>query len=186
MSDWHLMVVEGHGRELRTVVAALLADRNADVTQLVLGDDVGLGRESLHERLRGLLTGGRHTVLVSGELAEAFTQAIARAADVGLHVTDRHPVASASFGFSSEVFSREVAASIRNVLGSLPAGVALQEHSEQEEQHADAKGVELYTSAHDYTYRVRGKLAGAPPGVLEMRRRLAAIEAVTLTPLELG
>jgi hypothetical protein len=184
MGNWHVIVVEGRERDLRGFVSGFLADRGADPTRVVFGDDVGLEQESLHERLRALLHGGHHALIVPDDLAAPLADALARGGTgLGLRIADRHPVATASFGFAAEVYARDVSAQIRAVLGALPAGVHLTRHTEHEEEHAESKGVELYAPTHHYVHRVSGTLAGPFGEVLAVRRRLADIEAVRLEPL---
>jgi hypothetical protein len=188
MSDWHVIAVEGREGDLRAFVSGFLADRQADPTRVVFGDDVGLEHESLHARLRALLKGGHHAVLAPDELAGPLVDAVARGGgNLGLRVVDRHPVASASFALAAEVFSRDVATDIRAALGNLPAGVHFTQHSEQEEEHREEhRGVDLYAPVHRYAYRVRGTLVGPLAGILDVRRRLGDIEAVRLEPLQLA
>jgi hypothetical protein len=187
MSNWHVIVVEGHERDLRGFVSGFLADRGADPTRVVFGDDVGLERESLHERLRALLRGGHHALLVPDDLAAALADAIERGGrTLGLRIADRHPVTTASFAFAAEVYARDVAAQIRAIVRALPAGVHFTQHSEHEEEHAESKGVELYAPTHHYAYRTNGVLAGPLGEVAAVRRRLADIEAVRLEPLHLA
>ena len=162
MADWYMIVIEGSERDLRAFVSGFLADRGADPARVAFVDDVGLERESLHERLRALLHGGHHALIVPDDLA------------------------TATFGFAAEVFARDVSTAIRTVVGALPAGVHATQHSEHEEEHAESKGVELYAPAHHYAYRVRGVLTGPVEGALNVRRRLADIEAVRLEPLRLA
>ena len=186
MSDWHAIVVEGGEREVRSFVAGFLADRQMDPAAVILGDDVGLEPESLVERLRALLRGGHHALLVPHDLAAPLIEALSRVGgNVGLRVADRNPIADAVFDLEAEVFSREVSAAIRAALQGLPQGVRFEQHAEQEEARADHKGVELYAPVHDYTYRVKARVAGPLGGVLDVRRRLGAIEAVVLSPLRL-
>lgn len=186
MSDWHAIVVEGGERELRGFVAGFLADRQTDPSRVVLGDDAGLEHESLVERLRALLRGGHHAVLVPEDLAAPLVEAFARAGgDLGLRVADRHPIAGARFDCEAEVYSREVSSAIRAALQALPDGVHFEQHGEDEETHAEYEGVEIYAPVHDYTYRVTARVAGPLAGVLAVRRRLEAIEAVTLSSLHL-
>ena len=186
MNEWHVIVIAGPERDVRAFVAGFLADRAADPAQVLFGDDIGLEPASLGERLRALLQGGHHAVLAPSELASALADAVARGGGaLGLKVADRHPVAGATFGLEAEVFSREVSATIRAALRVLPDGVRFTQHSEQEQEHAEDKGVELYAPAHHYVYRVRGRLAGPLEGILTVRRSLADIEAVRLTPLHL-
>jgi len=187
MADWYMIVIEGSERDLRAFVSGFLADRGADPARVAFVDDVGLERESLHERLRALLHGGHHALIVPDDLATALIQAFERGGEAhGLRVAHRHPVATATFGFAAEVFARDVSTAIRTVVGALPAGVHATQHSEHEEEHAESKGVELYAPAHHYAYRVRGVLTGPVEGALNVRRRLADIEAVRLEPLRLA
>ena len=186
MSEWHAIVVEGGEREVRGFVVGFLADRQVDPASAVLGDDVGLERESLVEQLRALMKGGHHAILVPHDLAAPLIEALWRVgADVGLRVADRHPIAGARFDVQAEVYSREVSAALRAALRALPDGVHFEQHAEHEEEHAEHKGVELYASVHDYTYGVKARVAGPLAGVLEVRRRLGAIEAATLSSLHL-
>jgi hypothetical protein len=187
MSDWHVIVVEGHERDLRAFVTGFLADRPAEGTMVVLGDDVGLEHESVHERLRALLKGGHHAVLVPHDVAAPLIEALWHVGSgVGLRVADRHPVADASFAVAAEVFSREVATDLRAVLGDLPAGVHFTQHSEHEEDHAEEQGVDLYAPVHRYAYRMRGTIAGPLAAILAVRRRLGDIEAARIEPLRLA
>jgi hypothetical protein len=187
MGNWHVIVVEGHERDLRAFVAGFLADRGADASRVVFGDDVELEHGSLHERLRALLRGGHHALLVTEDLAAPLGDALERdGSEVGLRVADRHPVNAASFGFAAQVYARDVSAEIRAALRALPPGVHLTQHSEHEEEHAESKGVELYAPTHHYMYRVNGTVAGPVGEVLAVRRRLADIEAVKLDPVHLA
>lgn len=187
MSSWHVIVVEGHERDLRAFVSGFLADRGADPDRVVFGDDVGLEPTSLHERLRALLHGGHHALLVPDDLATALAEALDRhGAPVDLRIADRHPVTSASFAFSADVYARDVAAAIRGVVRALPGGVHTTQHGESEAEHAEHEGVELYAPAHHYEYHVRATLAGPVAGVIAVRRRLVDIEAVRLEPLRLS
>ena len=186
MSEWHAIVVEGGEAQVRGFVAGFLAERKVDPASVVLGNDVGLAPESLVERLRALLKGGHHALLVPHDLAAPMVEALWRVgADVGLRVADRHPIAGARFDLHAEVFSREVSTAIRAALHDLPDGVHFEQHTEHETEHVEHKGVELYAPVHDYTYGVKARVAGPLKGVLEVRRRLEAIEAVTVAALNL-
>ena len=186
MSEWHAIVVEGHEDAVRAFVAGFLADRGLDSSAVMLGDDIGLEHEAFGERLHALLRGGHHVVLAPTELAEPIVQAIARAGGkLGLRVADRRPIRQASFAYTAEVFSREVAGAIRAAVASLPAGVRFESHAEHEDVRDDHPGVELYAPVHDYVYRTNGRVVGPLDGVLAVRDRLHEIEAVTTTPLHL-
>ena len=183
MGNWHVIAVDGSERELRAFVSGFLADRSAAPSAVVLGDDVGLDHGSLGERMRALLHGGHRALLVPDDLATGLGDALAqRGPDVGLRVTERRPVSTASFDVHAEVYARDVSAQIRAALQGAP----MSHHSENEAAHAEDKGVELYTPVHSYTYRVRATVNGPLDDVLAVRRRLADIEAAQLEPLHLA
>ena len=183
MGNWHVIVIDGPERELRAFVAGFLADRKADPSALVLGDDVGLEKGSLGDRMRALLHGGHHALLVPEVLATALGDALAQGGPaVGLRVAERRPVTQASFDMRAEVYSRDVSAQLRGALRGAP----MSQHSESEEAHDGAEGVELYAPAHAYTYRVQATVNGPVGDVLAVRGDLADIEAATLGPLHLA
>jgi hypothetical protein len=164
-------------------VSGFLADRKAEPSAVVLGDDVGLEKGSLGDRMRGLLHGGHHAVLVPDELATALGDALAQGGSgVGLRVAERRPVTRASFGVHAEVYAREVATQLRAALRGAP----MSQHSESEEAHAEDKGIELYAPVHSYAYRMRATVDGPVGDVLAVRRRLADIEAAEIEPLHLA
>jgi len=158
---------------MRAFIAGFLAARGTSGGG-VFGSDCGLDPESLGERLKALFTAGSHHVFlapaeIAGPLAEALAQ---RGAEVGLRLERQRVVTAVSFRFRAEVFSRELAAEIRAALiGSLPEGVRVEDLSEAEERHPEARGPEPFAPFHDYIYRASGRIAGPVPGVLEVRRR---------------
>jgi hypothetical protein len=176
MGTWHVIAVDGSERELRGFVSGFLADRGVAASAVVLGDDVGLDHGSLGERMRALLHGGHHALLVPDDLATVLGDAL------GLRVTERRPVSTASFGVHAEVYARDVSAQIRAALEGAP----MSQHSESETEHAEGKGVELYAPVHSYSYSVRATMNGPVDDVLAVRRRLAGIEAAQLEPLHLA
>ena len=187
MGEWHTILIDGDERAMRGFVSGFVGDRGIDPTHVLLAEDVGVYPESLGERLLQLVTGGRHhLVLVVEEHSAALARALEQAgAAAGLRLTERHRVVAARFTFAIEAFSREVAERVRGALRPLPDGVTFETHDEQEEEHSDAKGVELYAPEHAYAYRAHGRVRGGVDGVVALRRALAEIEAVRLEGLEL-
>ena len=182
MGNWNVIAVDGPERELRAFVSGYLADRKVEPSAAVLGDDVGLEEGSLGDRMRALLHGGHHAVLVPDELATALGDALAQGGPaVGLRVAERRPVSRASFGVHAEAYSRDVSARLRAALRGAP----MAQHSESEEEHAESKGVELYAPVHSYTYRVRATVNGPIGDVLAVRRLLADVAAAEIEPLHL-
>jgi hypothetical protein len=173
MSAWHELVIQGPEKAARAFVAGFAAGRG-EHGEGVFGSDLDLDAESLGERLRELFAvGSHHLLLVPERVAAPLAEALAeRGAELGLRVERQRIVESASFAFRAEVFSRELAESIRGaLLTSPPPGVRIEDLSESEETHPEAKGPELYAPIHAYIYRVSGRITGSLPGIFEAWRR---------------
>jgi hypothetical protein len=187
MSTWQAVVVEGQERDLRAFVAGVTGDRGVDPASIVLGDDVGLEVGSIGEWLLELIGQGHHVVLAPAALGATLVDAIEQTGEeVGLRVESVHGIDSASFVVRIETFSREVSADVRTALDALPAGVRLEDRQEQEDSTGEPHRVELYAPVHEYSYRMSGRVTGPLGGVLEVRRRLGEIEAVSLESLHVG
>src|SRR5262249_39509425 len=187
MSTWEAVVVEGQERDLRAFVAGVTGDRGVDPASIVLGDDVGLEVGSIGEWLLELIGQGHHVVLAPAALGAALVGAIQQTGEeVGLRVESVHRVQNAYFVVHVETFSREVSADVRAALDALPADVRLENRKEQEESTGEPHRIELYAPVHEYSYRMSGRVAGSLEGVLEVRRRLGEIEAVSLESLHVG
>jgi hypothetical protein len=186
MGAWQAVVVDGHEEAVRAFVAGCVADQGAPPDSVIVGDDVGLDGGSLGEWLLDLMGKGHHVLLAPAPLADALAAAIVRAGGtVGLRVERSHPVAGARFDVRLETFSREVAQAVRGALEMLPAGVRVEDRREKEEASGEAHGVELYAPVHDYRFTLSARVTGPVDGVVQVRSRLADIEAVSLERLQL-
>jgi len=96
----------------------------------------------------------------------------AHGAALGIRFDRDRIVQSASFEFRIEVFSRDEATRLRTlVIASVPQGARLEDFSEQEETHPDARGPEPFAPLHEYIYRASGRVVGAFGAVVEHWRR---------------
>jgi len=187
MSEWHELWLEGTERAVRAFVAGFTAGRGV-AGGPILGADHALDPESLGDRLKELFGTGSHHVLLAPEpLADALVAALeARGGEVGLRVERRRAVASASFPFRVEVFSRPLAQENRAALvESLPPRVAVEELAESEEEHPEAHGPEPFAPLHEYVYRASGRITGVLPDVLEFRRSLTERDFVAVGAVRL-
>ncbi len=187
MSAWHELVVTGPARALRGFIAGFEAARDVRDVAL-LGEDLEVEGLPFAERLRGLVGGSTTQLVIAPErsghaLAEALR---ARGGEAGLELRDVRVITRASFGFTARAFAADVAARIRTaLLESLPEGVTLEGLRQEERREADARGTELYSPVHDYTWEATGTFAGPLPGVLEMHRRAREEKFVEPEPLHL-
>jgi hypothetical protein len=82
----------------------------------------------------------------------------------------------AHFTFEAEAYSESVADKIRAALAALPQRVTVEGLVLSEDRDPQAKGVELYSPAHEYVFRASGTVTGDLAGVQEMHRRLDDLE----------
>ena len=155
---------------------------------MLCGSKLDLEPESLGERLKELFVAGSHAVLLApeppaGALADALVEG---GSGVGMRLERRREVRAAAFTFHAEMFSRALADGLRQALhASVPEATRVEDLTETEEVHPEARGVDLYAPVHDYIYRASGRIGGPFPGVVEMRRRLADMEFVDVGGLHL-
>jgi hypothetical protein len=187
VTNWHEIVVHASDEALRAFVEGFAGGRGEHEPPIVFGSDLDLEPESLGERLKDLFVAGSHLVLLAPEpFAVALLDAFGRhGPDVGVRIERSRVLCGAQFAFHAEVFNRPLADALRDSLRKLPEGVSLVDVDEKEEVHPEAEGVELYAPLHRYVYRVSGTVRGELPGVLEMQRRLRAMESVELERLHL-
>jgi hypothetical protein len=171
---WYELHIEGPEDALE----ALLAERPGDA---IRGSELYLATESLKDRvLEALRAQTHHVVFASESHARELTRAMK-----DLRLEGIQEVVEGRFGFKAEAYNPEIGAKIHDALNSnLPDGILCAD-LEKEERHPEAKGVELFTPAHDYVYKARGTIAGPPPGILEMNRRLRRLDFVQTERLEL-
>jgi hypothetical protein len=187
MSVWHEIVVTGSAKALRGFIAGFEAAR--DVRDVVLlGEDLEVEGLPFAERLRALVGPGAPHLLIAPERSgHAIAAAIeARGAEAGLDLRSVRVIVSARFAFKAKAFAPEVAARIKTALfDSLPEGVALEGLEQEERRESEARGTELYSPVHDYTWTATGAFVGPLPGVLEMHRRARDEKFVEPQPLHL-
>jgi hypothetical protein len=185
VSDWHELVIEGSEKTVRAFVLGFVAGRGG-TERVVFGDDVELHEESRAARLWELLRAGSHSaVFVPETIAQPLAQAIDRhAAETGLRVHEHQVVDAAWFEFRIEIFARDIAQETRAALNALRAhGVTIEDLSENEENHPEAAGVELYAPLHRYAYRASGRISGSISGVLRAWHEMRGRDFVEVGPL---
>ena len=173
MRDWHELFCEGSGPAVRAFIVGFAVGRGAR-DACVFGTDVELEPDSFGERLKALFTrGSHHVVFVPDELATPLAEAMTdHGAVLGIRLDHRRIIQLASFEFRVEVFSRDEKTRLRTlVITSVLPGARLENLSEQEETHPEARGPEPFAPLHAYTYRASGRVVGAFGAVVEHWRR---------------
>jgi len=76
-------------------------------------------------------------------------------------------IESASFEFNFEAYAKKYGEEIKKILKSLPKSVKLVDYAPKEEMHKDAKGTELYSPDHEYSFKGKGRLVGDIETIIE-------------------
>jgi hypothetical protein len=177
--SWYELLIAGTGDQVDAVLSEIPTDR------LYRGEDLDLHAGTFSERILELLGAKtHHLVFMTEDPARDLIRRIE--ADEHLRLERVREVRGASFAFEAEAYSHPVAEKIKKALhDDLPAGVSLVDGRESEERDPDAKGVELYSPAHDYTYRTSGRFTGTLPGIFELHLRLQDLDFVKEKALEI-
>jgi hypothetical protein len=181
MSAWYEMVIEGREEDVRELLPGVATDGERPFW----GEELDLHEGSMSDRIREMLGARTHHLLfVPGTQAGPLVRAIQGKDEIRLeHVRE---ILNGRFPFTAKAFSPEVSEKIKRALhGPLPPGVVLEACEEAEAVDPDAKGVELYSPVHDYTYRCHGTFSGTPPGIFEIHRTMQALGFVHQEKLEL-
>jgi len=125
--------------------------------------------DALRERI-----GSQMQVVLPVDMADRITEAVTATPRLKLEVGESEAIRDAVFEFSFRAFSPSEAADIRRLLEeNLPDGVSLDDYEHEEKRNPSAKGVELYSPAHEFEFKGSGRYVGTVPAVFEMVHRLA-------------
>lgn len=174
---WYELLIEGS----EDLLKSLLQDCPGEA---IRGSELRLASESFTDRVREFLHAQTHHV-VFAPASHARVLADAARERSGVRLESVREVIEGRFGFTAEAYNQEIGAKIHDALNTdLPDGIACVD-LEKEVRHPEAKGIEMFTPAHEYVYRSRGTIVGTPPGILEMNRRIVRLDFVREEPLEL-
>ncbi len=134
---------------------------------------VNVKRETFSEVVREWVTLGNklHHVIIEEEFLNALKASVAKHGDnkkfgTGFLKSEKK-IKGAGFRFEFTAYARKFAEEIKSIVNGLPAGLALSEYEPKEKVAKDAKGVELYSPEHEYTFEGSGKVSGGIAEVIE-------------------
>jgi hypothetical protein len=180
MTAWYEVIIEGREEAIRKILPGVASDGDAPVW----GEELDLHAATLPERLLELLGARTHHLLfVPSSQIGALTRTLQAKPELRLERV--REILGGRFSFHAKVYSQEVAARIREALHALPPEVRLEDFAEDEKVYPHARGVELYTPLHEYTYNASGVFTGLPPGLFEVHRKMQALDFVHQEKLEL-
>lgn len=158
-----------------------------EAAPLFLDTELSAGSGALRGKLKAVF--GRHgccQAVMAAALAARLQQLAGRLPEeVGLELAECRPVREARFSFRYRAYARKYSEEIRALLAGLPAGVRREGGDPVEHVDKQAKGVEVYSPAHDYEARGEGEIVGPVDLVVAARRQLAAHPLVETEAVEL-
>jgi hypothetical protein len=163
----------GHG-----LLAGLLMSPGGSGGHVFYSSELEEGRPLLRRLLRDVASGGGCRAVVDGGMLQLLRRLAPRLeAEAGLRLREHGAVRSARFAFRYHAFTQRHASEIRGVLAALPEGVRLEDAQENQSVDPDARGVELYSPAHDY------ELKGHATATGRLDRLVAAHQLLEAHPL---
>jgi hypothetical protein len=136
-------------------------------------------RERMHEH------GDVHHVICTEALRGTLHDALAKAAPrYKFEIKAERKIERATFAFKVETPSRQVAKAVKDAIAKPPRNVTITGFAPRETEDPSAKGAEVYTPVHEYTFSAEGTVEG-DIAVIELRYKLAAIQFVKCDEIEL-
>jgi hypothetical protein len=174
MAVYHEIVLKGDEMLLKGFLRGLEIGRSLE-GGFWLGSDHPVRVAHLkRRRLRGNYV---HAICTSA-VRKSIRDALSSAPDCGFEILSDKKIARASFSVKFDTFSREVAASIKDILKALPTGLQILDYEPKETVDKKARGVELYSPVHEYRFEGKGRIEGDFEKILAVRATLKAIEVV--------
>ncbi len=94
-------------------------------------------------------------------------------------------IESASFEFNFEAYAKKYGDEIKKILTSLPKSVKLVDYAPKEEVHKDAKGTELYSPDHEYSFKGKGTLVGDIETIIAFNKKFDEHPLIDVTHISL-
>ncbi len=101
------------------------------------------------------------------------------------YIKEARNIKSSSFTFSASAYAGKYADEIKSIISAAPSGVTIEDYNPVEEIDESAKGVELYSPVHDYTFKCEGKAIGEFGDIINFRKKLNDHPLVHLSSIKL-
>jgi len=95
-------------------------------------------------------------------------------------------IKNCSFEFTANAYAKKYGEEIKAIIAAPPAGVTIENFNPVEEMDNSAKGVELYTPVHDYSFKGEGTASGEFGGIIAFRKTLDDHPLVQVSSIKLN
>jgi len=184
------VVFEGHYSNIRGFIEGFIAGSGKELS-FFFSEQAGVKAETMSEVLKEWisLSNKIHHVVMESELFEKIKKSLERLTDSDSlnkgSIKSAKAIKTASFRFKFSTYGRKYGEDIKKLLEKLPGGLSLKEYSPVEKIDKDAKGVELYSPAHEYTFEGTGVIAGPVDEAIAFRKVLDDHPLVDVTVINL-
>ncbi len=94
-------------------------------------------------------------------------------------------IKSCSFGFTAAAYAKKFGDEIKALIEAHPAGITITGYNPVEDIDDSAKGVELYSPAHDYTFKCEGTASGKFGEIFPFRKKLEEHTLIEVSNIKL-
>ncbi|HPN36531.1 MAG TPA: hypothetical protein PK843_18665 [bacterium] len=149
--------------------------------------DAGIQAESLSEKIKEWtsLSDKYQHLLMEQDLFDMVKKFGADQLTEQIKILSARPVQSGKFSVKVKNAARGETDIIKQTFAAKPAAVQTLDWHEEEKEDRKAKGIELYTPAHEYLYEASGAFQGELEALIAFRQKVAAFSAVDAKEIEL-
>ncbi len=182
------VVFESNQKYLEGFLQGYLLGKKADL-RYYFSRAVGVKAESLSEKIRewATLSDKYHYLIMEKKLYEAIMQtgAVQDAGEALVKVVAVQRVKSGQFEVAINSASRDESKAVKEMLKLRPPVVEMIDWQQSVEIDKEARGVELYTPAHEYQFKASGSFKGAVDVLIAFRQKLTEFSSVTAKEIKL-
>ncbi|MCU0845253.1 MAG: hypothetical protein MUC76_10040 [Spirochaetes bacterium] len=171
------VVFEGPYSNIRGFIDGFIAGSGKEFAYF-FSDNAGVKAETMSEVLKEWisLSNKIHHVVMESDLLDKIKKSLEKSVDSDslnkASIKSAKAIKSASFRFKFNTYGRKYGDDIKKLLEKLPGGLSLKEYAPVEKVDKDARGVELYSPAHEYSFEGTGVIAGPVDEAIAFRKVL--------------
>ena len=155
--------------------------------EVFFNDEIGLAGDSLVQSIKEKLGLARQVthVVADDETTKLVREAVAAEPEHKMAIHSERQIDSASMHFKFHVYNGELGGRLKQGVNHPAAEVAMSDVVLHETVDPKAKGVELYTPAHDYELTGQATAAGPLDKIIKLYQELSSIEQLVIEPIRL-
>ncbi|NLP11983.1 hypothetical protein GX408_16405 [bacterium] len=185
-SEFIEVVFEANEHYLKGLLEGFQRGRNT-AFKYFFSRDAGVQAESLGEKIKewtSLSDKYQHLLMEQG-LYHLLKKLGEDQPTEHMKIISARPVQSGKFSVKVKNAARGETDIIKKAFAEKPASVKTIDWHDEEKEDRKAKGIELYTPAHEYLYEASGTFQGELEALIVFRQKVAAFSTVTAKEIKL-